>query len=135
MKIAIAHIPIEGLSLREEIDPKELDIDTDIIKLCSPVSVEAEITRITNSITAKLALSGVMLLCCSRCLNEFKLNFEKNIGLNFALDKDDLVLDLLLEIRDQIILDYPIKPLCSTGCRGLCPKCGANLNEGECGCC
>lgn len=35
---------------------------------------------------------------------------------------------------EQFLLALPIKPLCSKTCRGLCPKCGQNLNEGACSC-
>lgn len=37
-------------------------------------------------------------------------------------------------VREQIVLNVPYKPLCSEQCRGLCPRCGANLNEEKCGC-
>ena len=43
-------------------------------------------------------------------------------------------IDLDQDIREEIILDYPIKPLCNPDCKGLCPKCGKNLNEGGCNC-
>ena len=37
-------------------------------------------------------------------------------------------------IREQIYLALPMKFLCNVDCRGLCPNCGANLNEVECEC-
>jgi uncharacterized protein len=37
-------------------------------------------------------------------------------------------------IREQMILALPTRPLCQEDCRGLCPRCGANLNERDCGC-
>ncbi len=37
-------------------------------------------------------------------------------------------------IMDQIFLSYPMTPLCKEDCRGLCPVCGADLNEADCGC-
>ena len=43
-------------------------------------------------------------------------------------------IDLDQDIKEEIILDYPIKPLCNPDCKGLCPKCGKNLNEGGCSC-
>jgi len=38
------------------------------------------------------------------------------------------------ELREAIMLELPTLPLCREDCRGLCPRCGANLNEGPCGC-
>ena len=37
-------------------------------------------------------------------------------------------------VREQVLLELPLRPLCGDGCAGLCARCGANLNEGECGC-
>ena len=37
-------------------------------------------------------------------------------------------------VRDAVLLDLPLAPLCSEECLGLCPQCGANWNEGSCGC-
>jgi uncharacterized protein len=57
-------------------------------------------------------------------------------------EKEDVVyihpdtdkIDLDKDIRDYAILAVPMKKLCSVDCKGLCPKCGNNLNEGPCNC-
>lgn len=43
-------------------------------------------------------------------------------------------LDLTAAVREQILLSVPASPLCREDCKGLCPKCGKDLNESECGC-
>jgi uncharacterized protein len=43
-------------------------------------------------------------------------------------------IDLAPLLRELAILDVPIQPLCRPDCQGLCMSCGANLNEGDCGC-
>lgn len=43
-------------------------------------------------------------------------------------------IDLQPALREQILLSIPPSPLCGEECKGLCPKCGKDLNEGECGC-
>jgi uncharacterized protein len=43
-------------------------------------------------------------------------------------------IDFTAEIAEQILLAIPFKPLCKEDCRGLCPSCGAELNETECAC-
>jgi uncharacterized protein len=47
---------------------------------------------------------------------------------------DGRQLDLRDEVRSAILLSSPIKPLCGPDCKGLCPECGANLNESKCSC-
>lgn len=44
------------------------------------------------------------------------------------------LLDLRLLVRDAILLDLPMAPLCRDDCKGLCPTCGADLNDGHCAC-
>jgi uncharacterized protein len=43
-------------------------------------------------------------------------------------------IDLTPLVHEQIILALPTRPLCGEACRGLCPRCGANLNAAPCGC-
>jgi DUF177 domain-containing protein len=43
-------------------------------------------------------------------------------------------IDLAQAIREQILLQIPPPPLCDDDCKGLCPRCGKDLNEGDCGC-
>ena len=56
---------------------------------------------------------------------------EEEIGLA-SYDGDEI--DLTPLIEEQALLALPTRPLCSEGCRGLCPRCGTNLNAGRCDC-
>ena len=134
MKIIINQVPAEGLYLEEEIDSKQLDLETALIKFRYPLKLAARINRITNALSVDLNIKAVILADCSRCLSEFEWAFEKNVQLNYALESSDVFIDLKPNIREEIILDYPIKPLCSVSCKGLCVKCGKNKNEGGCNC-
>ncbi len=82
---------------------------------------------------------------CDRCLAVADKSFRQDFVHTLALsaeneDTDDIIivagytLDLFSLVRDDILLEMPIKHLCSEGCLGLCPRCGQNLNEGSCGC-
>ena len=150
MKIDINKIPLEGLTLEEEVNPSGLDLETDIVKFLEPIKIRAEVSKITNAVTVNLSLSGSMHLNCSRCLREFNVALKKILRLNYQVNKSEPIIDtstslechgersrtidLNQDIREEIILDYPIKPLCNPDCKGLCPKCGKNLNEGGCSC-
>ncbi len=134
MKIDINHIPFEGLFLEEDIVPAVWDLETDIVKFAGPIKIKAEVFRITNAVTAYLKLNGLMRMRCSRCLNEFETNFQKALKLNYTANKLESMLDLGQDVREEILLTYPIKSLCSFDCKGLCPKCGKNLNTEKCNC-
>ncbi len=134
MKIIINQVPAEGLCLEEEIKSEELDLVTDLIKFRFPLKLAARITRITNALTIDLNINAVIFADCSRCLSEFEWVFDKDVQLNYPLASSDVFIDLKPGIREEIILDYPIKPLCRLSCKGLCVKCGKNKNQGGCNC-
>lgn len=134
MKININQIPVEGLNLTEEIPSSALDLDTQLVRFPKPVKVEADITKITNALSVNLILSTSLFMNCVRCLSEFKKEFHKSLRLNYQTNDAQPIIDLNPDIREEIILDFPINPLCRPDCKGLCLRCGRNLNEGECNC-
>jgi uncharacterized protein len=134
VKIDINKVPPDGVTLVEEFTPQALDLETEIIKLRGPIKVRAEVSRIFNVVTVHLSLTASIRTSCSRCLEEFETLLKRNLEFNYPVNNLEPVLDLDPEIREEIILDYPIKPLCSSNCKGLCAKCGKNLNEGGCSC-
>lgn len=134
MKIDIYKIPPEGLILEEAIAASVLELETDSISFRQPVKVRAQVSKITNSISVHLALEYTMRASCSRCLIDADIPVRKEVHLNYIANKSEPRIDLDPDIRDEIMLDYPIKPLCKPDCRGLCPQCGKNLNEGKCDC-
>ena len=134
MKIIINQVPDGGLYLEEKISAGELDLETDLIKFRSPLTLSAQINRITNALSVDLNIKAVMFADCSRCLSEFEWEFNKDVQLHYPLDSSTTFIDLNPDIREEVILDYPIKPLCSLTCKGLCVKCGKNKNEGGCNC-
>jgi uncharacterized protein len=80
---------------------------------------------------------------CVRCLDEFSQSLRADFSELFAfrfkgVTESGLVLpedgniDLDPLVREYILLDMPISPLCRPDCKGLCIYCGANLNEGLC---
>jgi uncharacterized protein len=98
------------------------------------------------------SVSGAVEGTCSRCLKDYSLPVEKEFNLvllpdplglkSRELNRDEMGLsyysteeiDLAPLIREQVLLALPIRPLCDDQCRGLCASCGAELNQGPCGC-
>ena len=135
MKIDINNIPAQGkLTIEEEIDASSLDLETDLVRFIKPLKVKADVSKITNTVTVDLILNTSMQTNCSRCLNEIEIDFKKNLKLHYPVNKLKPVIDLVQDIREEIMIDYPVRPLCNPDCKGLCPKCGKNLNEGGCSC-
>ncbi|MBU3958889.1 MAG: DUF177 domain-containing protein [Candidatus Omnitrophica bacterium] len=134
MKIKVSQIPSEGLSLEEDIAPSLLDLDIETIKFLRPIKVKADIEKITNAVSVTLALNTSMHTICSRCLGECEVDFKRGLRLHYPVDSLEQDIDLNPDIREEVILNYPMKPLCRPDCKGLCPRCGENLNAGGCSC-
>ena len=102
------------------------------------VTNEAGVLRLTGELTAD------MLCVCDRCGTEFDSRkvsplratlVDEDDGENpelFLLEGTEIDLDEIL--RTSFVLDMESKFLCREDCKGLCPRCGKNLNLGPCGC-
>lgn len=62
------------------------------------------------------------------------VEFDNTLATVIHLDAGKPILNLDELVRQQIVMNLPIQILCDADCRGLCPRCGANLNQGNCAC-
>lgn len=114
----------------------------------SPVSF-----YVRNEGQRKLLLKGEttvkVLIPCARCLkdveNTIQLEFEKELDMNVTPQERELALDeqVFLDgynldvdklVYGEILLNWPMKVLCRDDCKGICSRCGADLNLGTCSC-
>ena len=130
-------------------------IGGDAFRVVSPVSLTFDVDRQeTGRYRVAGHLTGEIELLCSRCLERFTLPVRADFDLRYVprtenvgegeqeVEEDDLTtafyaddqIDLGELIAEQFHLALPMKPLCSEGCKGLCPQCGTNLNTGTCNC-
>ena len=110
---------------------------------------DVALTKFDNQIILDSETGIKASLVCDRCAKEFhsviksyyrmiylfRTNYDDNEKEDLVYlqpDKDKIYLDK--DIRDYAILAVPMKKLCSDDCKGLCPKCGKNINEGSCNC-
>ena len=133
MKIYINQIPDTGLELSETCEPSSLDLNRPDIRLTEPINISGQISKGPDFISVKLAIEISMRLNCSRCLEEFTVPKSLETKLNLLIENRDAI-DLTDNLREEIMLNFPLKPLCRPECRGLCPICGWNLNKGKCKC-
>jgi uncharacterized protein len=93
-------------------------------------------------------IEGNVALECSRCLNDTSAHVSDEAHIIFAesgdeetddpdvyrIDPNDRELDLRPALREEWILAAPAFGLCRADCKGLCPRCGSDLNAGSCNC-
>lgn len=148
MKIVIADIPEEGI----EVDFHE-NVSIDSENPAAPVSVRLSVTKTDSEVGIAGTVRAEIGLFCSRCLNGFRRSMELPVDVVYhpagepgreqhELHDDEMdmgfyqgdEIDLQELVREQILLNMQMKPLCDEQCRGICPACGADLNAGPCGC-
>lgn len=134
MKISINHFKDnKSIVLEEELSPEDLDLDIGVMHFPQNLQLRVEAWKSDDDLTVDAHIEGVRNFTCSLCLEEFDNLFEKDISLHYDIKGlDSIVIDQ--DIRDEIILEHPIRILCKPECRGLCPFCGANLNREKCNC-
>jgi len=131
MKVKLKEIPGEGLTLIESFDPAVLDLQTPGVEFIAPIQVTAVFYKERSTVWVKVAARGSLRLVCGRCLTDYTHGYAGRFDLSYEVE-GRLALDVTDDIRQEILLDYPVRFLCKESCLGLCPQCGKNLNEGSC---
>ena len=134
----------------------ELNFDGQDFYFPSGLHAEAAARWLEESLlSVEISISAVANASCARCLKDISLEISGNLRylyyLRSAADEYEeieefadympvdveyfgRVLDIMPQVEESIFSLLPTKVLCREDCRGLCPSCGKDLNEGECGC-
>lgn len=131
MKIDIRRVPEEGLTEQVSYEPSTLDMERDDIKAREPFEVEAMINKAGTELVVNVAIRCPLQLTCARCLAEFSMTLTPRGVLSYAMANRQVV-DITEDVRQEIMLAYPMTPMCTPDCKGLCQSCGQNLNQGTC---
>jgi len=152
MLISVGKLPKEGLEISKDFEFFSTDLVEESAVFLQPVCSEMNIKKIGNEIRIKGKVKTCLSIICSRCLIPFDFPIESNFDLAFlpeelnlvkeGLGSDDLnnffyynrQIDLREVVLEQLNLTFPVKPLCSEECQGICPVCGKNQQLGKCGC-
>lgn len=155
MQIHFDEIPQEGLRL--EITDESWFPRHDISKK-GPVTAEIYLEKRGERIFVEGTIKGTFLLECDRCLETFEFPIENAFKVDLELTDhatlrehpiaehscssnemdvmflDEPLVDVFYVLQQQVYLALPDKKICKPECKGICQKCGANLNEEQCAC-
>jgi uncharacterized protein len=128
---------------------RDFDFDFERFQVSDDLDVEsfngqARVGRTPQGLLLQGDFEGETELECVRCLAPFRqhLHFDftelyafnnKSVTESGLMVPDDAHIDLQPLVREYALLEIPISPLHSPECLGLCPVCGQNLNERDCG--
>jgi uncharacterized protein len=162
MFIEIKDLETNPIDFREEYSPGVIDLGPDLRQV-SPLHTEGRADlveehhgkhKIIQDIRLRGKLDTSLEADCARCIEPVVHKVSREFDLLYRplgsdAGRDELsVTDaeaeigyyqgegLLLEdaVREQVLLALPLKMICREDCKGLCPQCGKNLNEGDCSC-
>ncbi|MCG9969775.1 DUF177 domain-containing protein [Pelotomaculum terephthalicicum JT] len=129
-------------NLSAELPPFELR--GEYLGFLGPVKASLIVSNVDSALVVEGEVSGGLKLNCGRCLEPYDYFFHVPFKETYAQAAQDSegevvtfsgdILDIAPEVLNSIILSLPMKALCSEDCRGLCPRCGCNLNESRCDC-
>ncbi len=131
MKIHVNQVPAEGLRDRVTYDPTTMDMDRADIHPTDPCQVEAFIVKADQELVVNADIRAPLQMTCARCLEGFVSTVTTDAVFSYKVHPTDVV-DITEDVRQEIILAYPMVPICQPGCKGLCSACGQNLNLGVC---
>lgn len=116
-----------------------------VLEFLTPIKVTGSVENHAGLLKLRALLTADMLCQCARCLKEFPMPLRREAAAYLAEELEDEdnedyylledgVADLDEIARDALIFNFEPRILCRDDCKGLCDRCGKDLNEGPCGC-
>jgi uncharacterized protein len=124
--------------------PADMGVALARIPAGAELELDVQLEGVTEGVLVTAAVVAPLAGECARCLEPFtsvtKVRFQELFGLkdadnadaedSYPLDAGGL-LDLEPALRDAVVLDQPLSPLCEESCQGLCVECGIRLADAE----
>jgi len=161
--IHLGSITEEGLEIDERVEVAAFPLLDDLsrnegIRFILPIEVHLRASFAGASVRIDGRVASTVRLLCSRCLTPFELGLaadfsatavpelpdqmtdETQAEVELAANEMEVIaysgnsIDLHGEVAQQLIMALPFNPQCAKACRGLCSRCGANLNIAPCQC-
>jgi len=144
-------LPNEGKSkeIRTDIELDVFETRMGSYPFTGDKTIQLTLTNIgEKSILVEGNIACALSIPCDRCLeyvtNDFRINVSKEINMSESSvidesrEESQYIIDTSLDIDrfaySEILVNLPMKVLCSEYCKGICNRCGANLNNGSCDC-
>jgi len=154
MFLDVKELAVRKLRIRKSYAPGTVDYKTGDFRQVEPLEVRATAELVEGQIRITGELHTRLEMVCARCLEPVHEDISREFDLFYkplaAITKEEeerLKLDdteiaffegegmfLADVLAEQVLLALPMKAICRSDCRGLCPQCGVNLNNEECRC-
>ena len=133
--IDVSRLDKEGEDFEDVLDDAVLDLNDEFLRPFARIRYAIFAQLLGRELLVRGSLEQDFEAVCSRCGGDFDFTVKvPSFTTSLEVDEKSEFVDLTDEIRESIILHLPTYPVCREDCRGICPTCGKNLNEGDCSC-
>ena len=135
LTIDVSRLDRDGEAVEGVLDDAVLDLHDEYLRPFAGIRYRLSVQLAGRELLARGELEQDFEAVCSRCGADFDFTVTvPDFLASFETDEKTEIVDLTDELRQSIILALPTYPVCRADCRGVCPTCGKNLNEGPCAC-
>ena len=154
MFLDVKDLAVRKVHIRKSYAPGSIDYGLSEVKQSEPLEVNATAELLEGQIRVTGELQTRIEMVCARCLEPVIEEVHRDFDLFYQpllkgtpndeerLKDDDTEIGffegeglfLADVLKEQVLLSLPMKVICQSDCRGLCPHCGANLNQEQCRC-
>jgi len=99
------------------------------LEFLTPLSVFGSAVARVDSVFIRAEVRGRISIPCRRCLKPIKRDIETTLEMDVSIGEEERTVDLFPDVMAVAVAGISANVLCSDDCRGLCPTCGANLND------
>ncbi len=152
MMIDIDRLPKDGLHVARDFEFVSLDLVEENAVFLEPARADLTVRLSGDEVLVQGRVTARLSFVCARCLTPFEFPVDSRFDLVFLPEELDGLseeltdekidqlfysgrqLDLRAVVLEQLNLTFPAKPLCSSGCEGICAVCGEVIREAKCSC-
>ncbi len=152
MIIDIQKLPREGRAISRDFEFTAQELVEESAVFLEAVHADLEVKKAGEDVLIKGRITSRVSFVCSRCLAPFEFPIDSCFDLVFFPQEMDEIKDQLEDedldmlfysgghidvnevVREQLNLTFPLKPICSERCQGICPVCGKVVRRGKCAC-
>lgn len=154
LRVAVSDLRQGPQRYEVEYTPEQLDLKDESFTFLAPVRAELEFDLVSHEVYMNGSVCCEATTECVRCLGEARVKLESRLKVMYEKNPDLLTDEAQFlgvedggvayydgefvvpdaQLREALMLELPDMPHCSESCRGLCVRCGANLNTEKCGC-
>ena len=146
---SILEVLAETIEVSDDLVLDTFEVGTEVFKPQGPAHFDVTLTNTGTAIIGMGRVTLPVLATCARCLVDFPTTIEAEVDgfyVRRGQDQDlpeeqeieyvdaEYKVDILPAIMAALVLEAPFAPLHDEACAGICPECGADLNEGPCDC-